>query len=555
MSRMYPRIILALLALTFSGVVLVVSDKPAEASIDCPAPIAYIKNDDNGLGLYAQTNCANTLQRLAGSTPLSPSWDVKRNTVSYTGASSPGSEPDTVYTVPLNGKPPKVEMKPSVRIGASILSPDGTRYAQERIDPDGITRIYIVKRDGTNPVWLTNRSNLLEAQPAWSLDGSRIAIIAFDPVVSTPPQIWVVSVASHQSYQITFEAGWKRGPAWTPDGQYILYSATGNIHTDIYSRPAVGGNPVRLTNLPGDSLEVTVSNDWVMGFIYADSGPRKLILQHLGTGAVRAIANGYDLDLPAFARTGAVTPRPAAFPLGSSTPPATITNPPVLRACPKLQFVGVRGSGETNNSAGGYGDTVAAIKDRIKVSGMRSDFIDYPSINVEPWRAPYPAEYMNSVAAGETAFASFVSNFILACPQTYIIAAGYSQGAEVIGNVIQNWATDSTKAKHIAAVILIGDPLFNPNQLSVDAGDYDPNLAGIGQLMGNQLRSIPAGFTPHLRSYCTKGDPVCNYSPGNAVRCAPGVPGCPHLAYVSLRWTDKAASWAVQTWKKQPALV
>lgn len=45
-----------------------------------------------------------------------------------------------------------------------------------------------------------------------------------------------------------------------------------------------------------------------------------------------------------------------------------------------------------------------------------------------------------------------------------------------------------------------------------------------------------------VRSYCTLGDPVCNYSAGNLAPCAAAL-YCPHLHYVDLHYTAAASEW------------
>ncbi len=248
------------------------------------------------------------------------------------------------------------------------------------------------------------------------------------------------------------------------------------------------------------------------------------------------------------------TPTPTPIPTPVPTPSPSPTPPPKPINCPKLQFVGVRGSGETKNDAGGYGNTVGNIKDIIekKVSGTKSTPIDYPAIAVGYDGINYLSEYEKSMAKGRDSLDAFLTKFIVDCPHTYVILAGYSQGAQVAGDEFAYLTT--TEKGHIAALILIGDPRFNPNQPAVDEGNYDKNLSGIYQLVVPDMRVIENIWVPNVKSYCTNNDPICNYSTINAARCKLKGEKCAHLLYVNKGWTSIAANWTIKHWRHLPAL-
>ena len=142
---------------------------------------------------------------------------------------------------------------------------------------------------------------------------------------------------------------------------------------------------------------------------------------------------------------------------------AVNTNPYFLPTCPSLQFFGVRGSGETTSDGDGYGTTVQGFEQTLAtlVPGLSATPIDYPAVPVGyTGILYYKNTYKNSVAAGENALQTALIVFRSKCPRTYVMLAGYSQGAQVAGDV----ADTLTKAQraHIAAVALFGDPRFNP---------------------------------------------------------------------------------------------
>ena len=59
--------------------------------------------------------------------------------------------------------------------------------------------------------------------------------------------IWIVSKNGGTANKLTSSAGEESYPRFSPDGKTIAYSASYNGNTDIYSIPAGGGMPARLT--------------------------------------------------------------------------------------------------------------------------------------------------------------------------------------------------------------------------------------------------------------------------------------------------------------------
>lgn len=233
-------------------------------------------------------------------------------------------------------------------------------------------------------------------------------------------------------------------------------------------------------------------------------------------------------------------------------------------ACPALAFYGARGSGEDAKKYGGFGQTVQQFEQTLgtlsgKVAAL-SDItagnafaVDYPAIPVGYALQDYTGAYNNSVTAGENTLETDLLSQWHECPNTYVVLAGYSQGAQVVANVAdglnRHWRNQ------IAAVALFGDPEFNPYQPKVDAATgYFPWLYGIAaywHLFGENdgLRNVPSDLVPRFHSYCIPLDPICQFTPAVAAMCAffthtPNPQACPHVDYVVQRWPRAAAYWA-----------
>ena len=148
-------------------------------------------------------------------------------------------------------------------------SPDGTRLAIRRD-----TEIYLIDpADGLNPVRLTFTNMLPGAfnqMASFSPDGTKIAYLSNNrDTPSDPLYLSVYIMDSDGSNKVNFTpkpvgyAGtWtSRAPAWSPDGQYIYFTAVRSVTAgsleQIFVKPADGGDETQLTS-EGANFEAAV---------------------------------------------------------------------------------------------------------------------------------------------------------------------------------------------------------------------------------------------------------------------------------------------------------
>jgi len=197
--------------------------------------------------------------------------------------------------------------------------------------------------------------------------------------------------------------------------------------------------------------------------------------------------------------------------------------------CAAVHIITARASGE----AAGEGITGALVTQIINSSRQT---ITRASVN-------YPAtlnNYANSQAAGVTALKTQLTAQVNACPSQKIVLTGYSQGSNVVGDVLGGGGGGSLGAatapiaaniaSHVTAVAMFGDPRHVPG-LTFDLGTS--RRSGLFPRNATQ-DNLLTGQSSKIRSWCDRNDTFCDS--GFSVNV--------HLTYLN-RYQDAAASFVL----------
>jgi cutinase len=195
--------------------------------------------------------------------------------------------------------------------------------------------------------------------------------------------------------------------------------------------------------------------------------------------------------------------------------------------CVSVYLIGSRGSGEEpagRDAYRGLGPEVYQFSARfaadVRPTGQTYGYLanPYPAVAISPgganadgwmWNlaglvAKLPlGDYDASAAVGVADVLAATRQVISACPDTRLLLAGYSQGAQVSGDAYQ-LLTPAERA-HVLGLFLLSDPHRNASDLAADAGSASegPARAGARPL-------FPVAVPEQVRSYCQAGDPVCD---------------------------------------------
>lgn len=131
--------------------------------------------------------------------------------------------------------------------GPAAYSADGTKVAFARSSPAlGMREIFVADADGTDVRRVTDDQGNDKQAPAWSPDGTRLAIVH-------GPEAKLSVLQADGSGRVDLGPTNVGRPSFSPDGSTILYysysSATGT--NEIHTIPAEGGQPTRLTSGAG----------------------------------------------------------------------------------------------------------------------------------------------------------------------------------------------------------------------------------------------------------------------------------------------------------------
>ena len=150
------------------------------------------------------------------------------------------------------------------------ISPDGTKIAFTYKGD-----IYTVPTAGGQARLLTAQPGTLESEPVWSPDSKKIAF-ASDREGSN--DVFIVDAAGGEATRLTSNSAAELPQAFSPDGKYVLYSASiqdaPSAHlfpaawqTELYAVPVAGGRPRQVLSTPADAMSFLPDGK---SFVYVD---------------------------------------------------------------------------------------------------------------------------------------------------------------------------------------------------------------------------------------------------------------------------------------------
>ncbi|SHG14531.1 S9 family peptidase [Streptoalloteichus hindustanus] len=247
-----------------------------------------------------------------------------------------------VWRVPLGERADAVDVVDEAAGGPTEWT-RGDRDSAPRISPDGRWVAFLRRGSGSGPaarpqlhVMPTGGGEarrltdlpLGAGAPVWSPDSRRIALVARVPepgrygteegvgpeaeaprritrltyrlddvgfLLDRPNQVFVVDVAADdpEPRQLTSLAAGVSVPTWTPDGRHLVFETErdgerpeDSLHSDLYTVPADGGDPVLLLRTRGHAAHPVVTGDGVLLYLGTEFTGIHAVARNTGLWAV-----------------------------------------------------------------------------------------------------------------------------------------------------------------------------------------------------------------------------------------------------------------------------
>lgn len=162
-----------------------------------------------------------------------------------------------VFVVTTNGQPAR-RLTHGFAVDADpAWSPDGSRLAFDSTR-DGVLNVYLMNADGGGTSRLT-RNLAQEFEPDWSPDGTRIMFAsgragAHAPLGprGLPASLYSVHPTGTDVTRLTFASSYDGDAAWSPNGSRVAFVSDRDGSLDVWVMNADGSNQVRLTHSGAD---------------------------------------------------------------------------------------------------------------------------------------------------------------------------------------------------------------------------------------------------------------------------------------------------------------
>jgi TolB protein len=130
---------------------------------------------------------------------------------------------------------------------AATWSPDGRAIAFQTYDASNVYRLWRMASDGSQLQMMNPSGDEGWFEPHWSPDGSRILHVRSGPGIG-PPSLFVMDADGHDAHRLTDDGFEARYPAWSPDGEWIVWGSWHGRNPELWVMKADGSAARRIAN-------------------------------------------------------------------------------------------------------------------------------------------------------------------------------------------------------------------------------------------------------------------------------------------------------------------
>lgn len=186
-----------------------------------------------------------------GGTNLTPAWSPEGGRLAFSSSRGGSSE---IYVSNQSGS----DLHRVTSSRGHDVSPTWNRKTGSEIafvsGRTGLPQIYTMGADGTNVQRLTDQGYAVS--PAWSPNGQFIVFSwmrHYGPGAPGSEDIYIMDVASKQWIQLTHDGGRNDFPSWAPDNRHIVFQSNRTGSLQIWTMLADGSNQKQITTSGNNS--------------------------------------------------------------------------------------------------------------------------------------------------------------------------------------------------------------------------------------------------------------------------------------------------------------
>jgi TolB protein len=216
--------------------------------------IAFQSTRDNISGIFVINADGSGLRRVTfttGGTDYDPTWSPDGGRIAFIKLDlNTNPNPTDIYVVNADGNN-LTRLTNAASDWAPVWSPDGTRLAFQCAG----NSICAIDADGHNRVTLAQGSfEIGFSEPNWSPDGRKIACsssIFREEEEAYQSEIFVMNADGSDQQNVTQSTMSEISPAWSPDGNKLVFSVWINGGAEIFTTNLDGSGRSQLTNSLG----------------------------------------------------------------------------------------------------------------------------------------------------------------------------------------------------------------------------------------------------------------------------------------------------------------
>ena len=187
-----------------------------------------------------------------------PSLPLGGGVIAYCYQPMTGGSLHQIYAIRVDGSDNRRLIQASIGLNHHDWSPDAQKIVAVGYADPSTWSIYVFDVDGGDLTRLTNAPGVLDSEPSWSPDGTRVAFTRTYPDQGNREEIWVMKADGSDPHWIGVEG---LAAKWSPDGSRFIYTSNRSGNYEIYTANIDGTDEQRLMSTSADESFPTWSPD------------------------------------------------------------------------------------------------------------------------------------------------------------------------------------------------------------------------------------------------------------------------------------------------------